>query len=139
MMLKLRLLALLGLVLIGNTLAAHARHARPLTTTETEARNETFEPSLSGQLREARRITRFLAKALTLSADQLRAVETLTAAERQALALAPTVAEADRAQRAYRLAVHQVLDARQLSAYVALCQRLAGTAGALDGTGLATR
>lgn len=139
-MLKLRFPVLLGLVLIGNALTARASHRpRPLTTAETEARNETPEPGLSGQVRKAHRITRLLAQALALSADQQHAVEAFTAAERRALALAPTAADAGEAQRAYRLAVHHVLDARQLTSYEELCRRLAGTAQALDGSELAVR
>ncbi|MDO7847969.1 hypothetical protein Q5H92_16505 [Hymenobacter sp. M29] len=139
-MLKLRRIALLWFLLIGSTLAAQAaRRPRPLTTPETEARNEVFEPSLSGQVREARRITHFLADVLTLSREQLQAVESFTRAERWALALAATAGQAAQAQREYRLAVYHVLDTRQLSTYQALCQRLAGTAQALDGTELAIR
>jgi len=139
-MLKSRRTALLLSLLIGSSLSAYASHRpKPLTTAETEARNEVLTPSLSRQLREARRITHFLAEALSLNETQRLAVEACTAAERQALALAATPADAAQARRAYYLAVHQMLDARQLSAYEDLRQRLAGTAQALDGAGLAIR
>ncbi|MDO7850789.1 hypothetical protein [Hymenobacter convexus] len=139
-MLKLRRPALLWFLLIGSTLGAQAaRRPRPLTAAETEARNEILEPSLTRQTRESQRIAQFLAEALTLNSAQLHAVESFTRAERQALALAATTEQAAQAQREYRLAVHRVLDTGQLSTYVALCQRLAGTAQALDGTELAVR
>ncbi|MBF9143072.1 hypothetical protein [Hymenobacter properus] len=139
-MLKLRPFAWLMFLLVGSALEAHASpRPKPLTTAETEARNEALVPSLSAQLREARRIARFLTDALSLTEAQRLAVEATTAAERQVLALVATPADAAEARRAYRSAVHGVLDARQLTAYEDLCQRLAGTAQALDGTGLAIR
>ena len=140
MMLKLRRSVLIWFLLIGSTLVVQARrHPRALTAAETEARNENMAPGLSGQGREARRIAQLLADALTLTRAQRRAVEACTRAERLALALAATPEQAGQDRAEYRLAVGRVLDARQLAAYTALCQRLAGTAQALDGTELAAR
>lgn len=131
---------LLGLLLSASALAAHAAH-RPTarTAAETEARNEVAVPSLTAQAHAALRISSFLANVLALSTVQLQAVEAFTKAERLALLLAATADDVTQARHDYRLAVHRVLDARQLTAYVALCQQLAGTAQALDGTELAQR
>ena len=140
LMLNLRPIVLLWFLLTGSLLDAQAsRRPRPLTAAEAEARNETSEPSLTVQMREAQRITHLLIDTLALTPAQRHAVESCTRAERQALALVATAEQAAQARHAYRQAMHHVLDARQLAAYVALCQRLAGTAQALDGTGLAVR
>ncbi|UOQ98160.1 hypothetical protein MUN81_01395 [Hymenobacter sp. 5317J-9] len=106
---------------------------------QTEARNETAVPGLAQQARAAGRITAFLADALVLNPAQRHALALSTQAQRAALLLALTCEDVALARQEYRQSVGCLLDARQLQAYVALCQQLAGTPQALDGTELALR
>lgn len=136
-----QVLLLAGVLLtssVGGSARASAR-PKPLRMAELEAHNEMATPGFTQELRDARRIARFLGDALMLNNAQLHAVECCTLAERQALALAATPADLALAQRAYLQAVRQVLVASQLHTYAALCQQLAGSALPLDGTELAVR
>ena len=129
---------LIGLLLLVGGLGAQATgRPRPLKTAATEARNETAAPSLSRHMRDAQRITCLLDDALLLSTAQRHTVARHTAAERRALVLAVTDADFARAQAQYISVLHKVLALSQLNAYLALCQRLAGTTLPLDGTELA--
>ena len=129
---------LIGLLLLISGLGAQATgRPRPLKTAATEARNETAAPSLSRHMRDAQRITYFLDDALLLSTAQRHTVARHTATERRALVLAVTDTDFVRAQAQYLSVLHKVLALSQLNAYVALCQRLAGTTLPLDGTELA--
>ena len=130
---------LLPLLVLGGTNCWATSHPRPRTVAETEARNETGVPGFAGQVREARRITTFLLDALVLSHAQHQALEARTVAERAALALAATEAEATQVQRQYQLAVLKVLTTSQLRVYMELSRQLAGTLLPLDGTELASR
>ena len=134
-----RLQLIAGLLVAGISLAQASGRPKPLTTTETEARNETATPSFSGPLSEARRITDFLSDALVLNNIQQHAVTAYTVAERQALALAVTEADAALAQQEYLLAVRRVLGSSQLQSYTVLRQQFSGTMLPLDGQELAAR
>ena len=126
------------LIFVGTKSRAQSYPESP-TTAETEARNETEAPSLSGQVREARRITSFLLDALVLSNVQLQALQACTIAEHAALALALTDADKVQAKWQYQLAVRRVLAPSQLRIYTMLYQQLVGTMLPLDGTELAVR
>ncbi|MBD2723452.1 MULTISPECIES: hypothetical protein [Hymenobacter] len=104
-----------------------------------EARNETAAPGLAPQARETSRITAFLADTLALSPTQRHALALCTQTQREALLLALTCDDVARTRQEYHQALRLLLDAQQLQAYVALCQQLAGTPLALDGTELARR
>ena len=137
-MLLIRSLLAVLLIFGGSETWAKPR-PKPCTIAETEARNETGAPGLSGQVRQARRVTAFLLDALVLSHAQLRGLDACTVAERAALALAVTDADVVQARAQYRLAVLRLLSVSQLQSYVALRQQLTGTMLPLDGTGLALR
>lgn len=110
-----------------------------LTTADTEARNENAAPSFAGQVHEAHRIAEFLVDALVLNNIQKHAVEAYTITHREALALAVTAADVDKAQQEYLLAVRRVLATSQLTSYAVLRQQLNGTMLSLDGSELASR
>ncbi|MGY3088568.1 hypothetical protein ACVWYF_001601 [Hymenobacter sp. UYAg731] len=132
----------LGLILMGWVSVAGARaagHPKPLTMAQAEARNEAPAPGFSGQLYEARRVSRFLADALVLNNAQQHAVQAYTAAKFQALSLAVTAADTAEARHQYRQAVRRVLAPSQRDAYAGLCQHLMDTLLPLDGYGLALR
>lgn len=124
---------------VGVTTARAASHPKPRTTAQTEARAETAAPSFSGQLYEARRVSRFLADALVLNNAQQHAVQAYTAAKFQALALAVTAADTAEAQQQYRQAMRRILAPSQHDAYAVLCQHLTDTLLPLDGCQLALR
>lgn len=107
---------------------------KAVTAAAAEARNETAAPGFSRHVRDARRVTTFLADALLLTTAQRHAVARYTVAQRQALALAATDADAVQAQYEYLMALRQVLGLHQLRAYTMLCQQLAGTMLPLNGT-----
>lgn len=134
-----RILLVICLFAASESGAWASTRPRPIHMAEEEAHNEIATPSFVEQVREAHRIASFLADALLLNNAQLRAVENYTLAEREALALAANAADLLQAQQAYLQAVNSVLAASQLHAYVALRQKLAGTAFPLDGTELALR
>ena len=131
---------LLSLLLILSTLSGYG-HGRPKPRkwAAAEARNETGAPSFSRHVRDARRISAFLADALLLTTAQRVAVERCTVAERTALVLAATDEDARLAQDNYLAAVRRVLALNQLCLYNALCIQLQGTALPVDGTELAVR
>ena len=124
---------------VGVTTVRAASHPRPRTTAQTEARTETAVPSFSGQLYEARRVSRFLADALMLSNAQQHAAQAYTAAKFRTLALAVTAADTAEAQQQYRQAMRRMLAPSQRSAYAMLCQHLTDTLLPLDGCELALR
>lgn len=124
------------------SLSAHSRfpgHPAPLTTAKVDAHNETAAPSFSRHVRAAQRITAFLADALCLTTAQQLALQQHTVAEHTALLLATSEGDIQAAQLKYLMAVRRVLAASQLDAYVALCQKLAGTMLPIDGLELAVR
>ncbi|WP_210514295.1 hypothetical protein [Hymenobacter terricola] len=123
-----------------SALGAQARSGpKPLTAAQAEARNETAAPGFSGRVREAWRITSFLADAPVLSNVQWHAVQAHAVAQHQALALAITAADAAQAQRQYLKVVQNVLATSQLADYGALRRQLAGTMLPLGGFELAAR
>lgn len=129
-------IVLFFLIMLGSVTARAGiwPRAKAVTAAATEARNETAEPGFSRHVREARRVTTFLADALLLTTTQRHAVARCTVAQRQALALAATDADAARVQYEYLMTLRQVLGLSQLRTYTALCQQLAGTMLPLSGT-----
>ena len=131
-------MCLIGIFLLMGGLGAPATgRPRPLKTAAAEARNETAAPSLSRHMRDAQRITHVLNDVLLLSTAQRHTMARHIVAERRAMVLAVTDADFAQAQAQYLSALHKVLALSQLNAYVALCQRIAGTTMPLDGTELA--
>ncbi|MDQ2771356.1 MAG: hypothetical protein M3Y54_12765, partial [Bacteroidota bacterium] len=113
--------------------------AGPPKVAAVEAHNETAAPSFSRQVRDAQRITLFLADALCLTTAQQLALQQHTVAQHTALLLATSDSDIQAAQLNYLAAVRRVLAASQLEAYVALRQKLAGTTLPIDGLELAVR
>lgn len=129
-----------GLILVS--LSAHARFpGRPVppTAAAVEAHNETAAPSFSRHVRDARRITAFLADVLCLTTAQQLALQQYTVAERAALLLATSDSDVQAARLHYLTAVRHVLATSQLDAYVALRLQLAGTTLPIEGLELVAR
>ena len=118
--------------------SAHAQlwTSRPMAA-QAEAHNETAAPSYSRHVHDVQRITAYLTDVLRLSTAQQLALQSCTVAERAALLLAATDADAQAAQAHYLAAVRRVLATSQLRTYVLLRQQLEGTVLPLDGLGLA--
>lgn len=130
----------LAFVLLLGALSVQARPTpRPGTASAAavEARNETAAPSFSRQVRDAKRITAFLADALCLTTSQQLALQHCTVAQRAALLLATSIADEQAARLAYLTAVGRVLVPSQWNDYLALRQQLNGTVMPIDGTDLA--
>ena len=129
-----------GLVL--GSLSAHGRfpgRPGPPTAAVVEAHNETATPSFSRHVRDAKRITAYLADALCLTTAQQLALQQHTVAERAALLLATSEADVQTARLGYLAAVRRVLATSQFNAYIALRQRLTGTTLPIEGLELAVR
>ena len=132
-----RILLIVSLLLAGGTGARAGGRPKPPKMVDTEARNESAAPSLSRHMRDAQRITHVLNDVLLLSTAQRHTMARHIVAERRAMVLAVTDADFAQAQAQYLSALHKVLALSQLNAYVALCQRIAGTTMPIDGTELA--
>ncbi len=108
---------------IAGTSAAHAGSApKAPTAGATEARNETAAPGYSSQVREARRVSTYLADALQLNNTQLRIIQGLILAEQQSLALAVTPTDISQARQHFLLKVRRTLTFNQMASYTAFCQ-----------------
>lgn len=136
MKLRYQLIALLSL---SGVAVQAGTPPRALRADAVDARNEAATPGFAGPLRESARLATLLGDALLLSRAQQRAVQACLLAEREALVLAATPADAAQAHKRYLAAVRQVLATSQLHAYHALSQQLAGTAFPLDGAEVAVR
>jgi len=119
--LKISLLSVV--LLIAGASAAHAGSGPKVPTTgATEARNETAAPGYSRQVREARRISTYLADALQLNNSQLCIIQGLILAEQQALTMAVTPTDISQARQHFLLKVRRTLTFNQMTSYTAFCQ-----------------
>ena len=134
-----RLFWALALLSIKAVSARAGTGHKPLTASQSEARNESATPGFSKQIHDAQRITLFLSDALMLSNAQQHALQAYTVAHYQDLLLAATAENLVHARREYQESVGRVLAVSQFGTYVVLRQQLNGTAYALDGLELAAR